>query len=153
MIVRSSRRLGGARGGVGGIRGARRDGSGHAASTEVKKVGATIIYKNVASPKVPGDCGVLAILEWKDPTTEGFEPTSWTGHYFAGAASSRTERTISGRPPFHDAQQIADTTFHANVGANWPHIGWSSARRARPIVPPGRSDMLAKLKTGYGTQA
>ena len=50
--------------------------------TVVKKVGATIIYKNAASPKTPGNCGILVILEWKDPKIKGFEPVSWTGHYF-----------------------------------------------------------------------
>jgi hypothetical protein len=125
-----------------------------AATTEVKKVGATIIYKNAASPTVPGNCGILVILEWKDPTTKGFEPVSWTGHYFQGPASSRKERTIAGSPPFHNTQKIAHTTFHATGGANWFQIGWSSRAGApSPDVPLDCSHMLPKAKENYGTQA
>lgn len=125
-----------------------------AANTVVKKVGATIIYKNAASPKTPGNCGMIVILQWKDPDVKGFEPVGWTGHYFQGPASSRKERTISGRPPFHNTQGIAHTTFHATGGANWFQIGWSSRAGApRPDVPLDCSDMVAKAKENYGTQA
>lgn len=125
-----------------------------AAKTEVKKVGATIIYKNAASPTVPGNCGMLVILEWKDPKIKGFEPVSWTGHYFVGS-TVRTERTISGRPPFHNTQKIAGTTYIATGGANWFQIGWSSRAGApRPeIYPLDCSDMVARAKERYGTQA
>ena len=94
-------------------------------------------------------------MEWKDPKIKGFEPSSWTGHYFKGPASAREETTISGRPPFHNTQKIAHTTFIATGGANWFQIGWGSRAGApRPeIYPLDCSDMLAKAKEGYGTQA
>ena len=129
--------------------------SAMADETVVKKVGATIIYKNTASPLVPGNCGILVILEWKDPKVTGFEPVSWTGHYFQGPASARKEKTISGRPPFNNTQKIAHTTFVATGGANWFQVGWSSRAGApRPeIYPLDCSDMLARAKENYGTQA
>ena len=124
-----------------------------AATTEVKKVGATIIYKNAANPTRPGNCGMVVILEWKDPTTKGFEPVSWTGHYFYGS-SERKETTISGSPPFHNTLDIAHTTFVATGGANWFSLGWKS-RAASPAAgyPLDCSDQVAAAKERYGTQA
>lgn len=122
--------------------------------TEVKKVGATIIYKNAASPRIPGNCGLLVILEWRDPEVAGFEPFAWTGHYFKGPASSRKEMTISGTPPFHNTQDIAHTTFIATGGANWFQIGWGSRAGApNPNYALDCSDAVAKAKENYGTQA
>lgn len=122
--------------------------------TVVKKVGATIIYKNAANPTKPGSCGMVVVLEWKDPDTKGFEPVSWTGHYFYGS-SERKERTISGRPPFNNTLKFAGTTFSATGGANWLQIGFSARAGApRPeIYPLDCSDMVARAKERYGTQA
>ncbi len=126
----------------------------NADTTVVKKVGATIIYKNAASPVIPGNCGVLVILEWKDPEVKGFEPTGWTGHYFSGPADARVEKTISGSPPFHNKQEIAHTAFYATGGANWFQVGWSSRAGApNPAYPLDCSDQLARAQGNYGTQA
>lgn len=125
-----------------------------AAKTEVKKVGATIIYKNAASPRTPGNCGFLVILEWRDPKVAGFEPYAWTGHYFKGPASARKEMTISGTPPFQNTQDISYTTFIATGGANWFQIGWGArAGRPTPGVALDCSDAVARAKENYGTQA
>jgi hypothetical protein len=125
-----------------------------AADTEVKRVGATIIYKNVAHPARPGNCGVLVILEWKDPQVKGFEPTGWTGHYFFGPPEARVEKTITGTPPFHNTQDIMTVNFYATGGANWFQVGWKS-RAASPAAgyPLDCSDQVAKLQGLYGTQA
>jgi hypothetical protein len=155
MTVRFSRRLGVLAAALAAAAAFVAPAAATAAKTEVKKVGATIIYKNAASPLVPGNCGILVILQWTDPKIAGFEPVSWTGHYFRGPASARKETTIGGRPPFHNTQKIAHTTFIATGGANWFQIGWGSRAGApRPeIYPLDCSDMLAKAKEGYGTQA
>jgi hypothetical protein len=125
-----------------------------AADTEVKRVGATIIYKNVANPTRPGNCGSLVILEWTDPQVKGFEPTGWTGHYFAGAADARVEKTITGTPPFNNTQDISTVNFYAPAGTNWFQIGWKS-RAASPAAgyPLDCSDQVATLQGLYGTQA
>ena len=154
MIVRSSRRLGVLAAALAATAALVAPAAAMAATTEVKKVGATIIYKNAASPKTPGNCGFLVILEWKDPKVAGFEPFSWTGHYFKGPASSRKEMTISGRPPFNNTQDIAYTTFQATGGANWLQLGWGSRAGApSPSAALDCSDRVAKAKEIYGTQA
>lgn len=125
-----------------------------ASDTEVKRVGATIIYKNVAHPTRPGNCGSIVILEWKDPQVKGFEPTGWTGHYFYGRPEARVEKTISGTPPFHNTLDMMTVNFYAPGGANWFSIGWNS-RAASPAAgyPLDCSDLVAKLQGLYGTQA
>lgn len=125
-----------------------------AAETVVKRVGATIIYKNVANPTRPGNCGSLVILEWNDPQVKGFEPTGWTGHYFYGSPEARVEKTITGTPPFQNTQDIATVNFYAPTGANWFQIGWKS-RAASPEAgyPLDCSDQVATLQGLYGTQA
>ena len=155
MTGRSSRRLGALVAALAAAAAVVAPAAATAAKTEVKKVGATIIYKNAASPVTPGNCGILVILQWNDPKAKGFEPVGWTGHYFQGPASSRKEKTIAGTPPFHNTQKIAGTTFIATGGANWFQIGWSSRAGApRPdIYPLDCSDMLARAKENYGTQA
>ena len=89
-----------------------------AAETVVERVGATIIFKNVANPTRPGNCGALVILEWNDPQVKGFEPTGWTGHYFKGPPEARVEKTISGTPPFQNTQDISTVNFYAPAGAS-----------------------------------
>jgi len=124
------------------------------ADTEVKRVGATIIYKNVAHPTRPGNCGSLVILEWQDPQVEGFEPTGWTGHYFYGPPDARVEKTITGTPPFHNTQDIMTVPFYATGGANWFQVGWKSrAASAAAGYPLDCSDQVATLQGLYGTQA
>lgn len=122
--------------------------------TVVKRVGATIIYKNVAHPTRPGNCGSLVILEWTDPQVEGFTPTGWTGHYFFGPPEARVEKTITGTPPFHNTLDIVSVNFYATGGANWFSVGWKS-RAASPAAgyPLDCSDQVATLQGLYGTQA
>lgn len=125
-----------------------------AAETVTKKVGATIVIKNLANPKAPGNCGVTVILEWKDPKIAGFEPTNWVGHYFYGPASARTEQTVSGTPPFNNAYELAGNPIAATGGANWLEIGFGSRAGApSPGVPLDCSDLAAKSKETLGTQA
>ena len=125
-----------------------------AAENVVERVGATIIYKNVANPTRPGNCGSLVILEWNDPQVKGFEPTGWTGHYFYGPPEARVEKTITGTPPFQNTQDIATVNFYAPAGANWFQIGWAS-RAASPEAgyPLDCSDQTAKKQGLFGTQA
>ena len=97
MIVRSSRRLGVLAAALAATAALVAPAAATAATTEVKKVGATIIYKNAANPTKPGNCGMVVILEWKDPKTKGFEPVSWTGHYFFGSSERKERRSRAGR--------------------------------------------------------
>ena len=125
-----------------------------AAETVVERVGATIVYKNIAHPTRPGNCGSMVILEWMDPQMEGFEPTGWTGHYFYGPPEARVEKTITGSPPFHNTLDMMSVNFYAPVGANWLSIGWAS-RAASPAAgyPLDCSDQTAKKQGLFGTQA
>ena len=124
-------------------------------TTVVKRVGATIVYKNVAHPSRPGNCGSFVVLEWTDPQVEGFEPTGWTGHYFWGRpGEERAEKTISGTPPFHNTLDMMTVNFYAPGGANWLSLGYKS-RAASPAAgyPLDCSDQVAVSQGYYGTQA
>ena len=111
--------------------------------TVVKRVGATIVYKNIAHPTRPGNCGSLVVLEWRDPQVKGFEPTGWTGHYFYGRPEARVEKTITGTPPFHNTLDMMTVNFYAPGGANWFSVGWKSRagalQRAIPSTAQTRS--------------
>lgn len=124
------------------------------AKTEVKKVGAQIIYLNTADPADPGHCGHAVVLQWKDPKVKGFEPVAWTGHYFFGAPEKRTKWTVAGTPPFHNALDVAGVSFHATGRTNWLQIGWG-ARDGSPnsSFPLDCSDTVETAKQAYGTQA
>ncbi len=125
-----------------------------ASDTEVKRVGATIVYKNIAHPTRPGNCGAFVVLEWKDPEVKGFEPTGWTGHYFYGPPEARVEKTITGTPPFHNTLDTMGVNFYAPAGSNWLSLGWGSRAGApQPGVPLDCSDWVAKAQERYGTQA
>ncbi len=122
--------------------------------TVVKRVGATIVYKNIAHPTRPGNCGAFVVLEWKDPQVKGFEPTGWTGHYFYGPPEARVEKTITGTPPFHNTLDTMGVNFYAPAGSNWLSLGWKSRAGAlQPGVPLDCSDWVAKAQERYGTQA
>ncbi len=125
-----------------------------AEDTVVKRVGATIVYKNIAHPTRPGNCGAFVVLEWKDPQVKGFEPTGWTGHYFYGPPEARVEKTITGTPPFHNTLDTMGVNFYAPAGSNWLSLGWGSRAGApQPGVPLDCSDWVAKAQGRYGTQA
>ncbi len=122
------------------------------AETEVKKVGAQIIFLNAADPADPGHCGIAVMLQWKDPKVRGFEPVAWTGHYFSGR--NRTERTVTGTPPFNNSLDLVGVSYHATGGTNWLNIGWGYRDGAPDSgYPLDCSDMLERAKQGYGTQA
>lgn len=115
------------------------------------KVGATIVYNKAVNPSNAGSCGIMPVLQWKDPTANKFTGTSWEAHYFWLGK----EKVVTMAPPFHNKFTWLGVDFVATGGNNWwkPgggtwHVGADPASATAACAR-----YLATYQERYGSQA
>lgn len=116
-----------------------------------KKVGATIVYKQATNPQNATNCGVVPILQWKDPTENRFVGSSWEGHYFY-LGKEEVTRPVS---PFHNKFTWLGVDFIATGGNNWWMLGdgtWQ-AGGTPAAAAEACAGFLTKAQQQFGSQA
>jgi len=116
-----------------------------------KKVGATIIYKTPTNPENATNCGVVPLIQWKDPTENRFVGSSWEGHYFFLGK----EEVVRPVPPFHNKFTWLGVDFFATGGNNWwmPGDGTWRVGGTSDEASAACAEYLTKAQQQYGSQA
>lgn len=120
------------------------------AKTVKKKVGASIVFKQATNPKNATNCGVIPVLQWKDPTDKEFFGSSWEGHYFYFGKETVTRPT----PPFNNTFTWLGVDFSSG-SSNWWLLGDGTWRAGGD---PGEAqaacgEYLTKAKQAFGANA